>query len=311
MNNKIIIGIIVIVVLAGIGGYYLLTQQNGEKTTRISLEEKKGEESMSNEEVIKIAVSAMISPKETLSVYGDILNYIGEKMGKKVELVQRKTYAEVNELVKNKEVIAAFVCSGPYVDGHKEFGMEAVVAPQMYGKTLYYSYIIVSADSPIKSFSDLKGKKFAFTDPKSNTGKLVPTYILAKMGETPDSYFGKYIFSGSHDNSIEAVAKKIVDGAAVDHLIYEYIKDKNPAFVAGTKVLEKYGPYGMPPFVTRSDLDPQIKEQLKTILLGMDKDPKGKELINKIMIEKFVEVKDSLYDSVREMREWEEAQLKK
>lgn len=311
MNKKLIIGIIIVIVLAGIGGYYWLNGAGGEKAKKINLEEKGGEGIKPAEEVVKIAVSAMISPKNTLSVYSDILNYIGEKMGKKVELVQRKTYAEVNELVKNKEVVAAFVCSGPYVDGHKEFGMELVVAPQMYGKTIYYSYIITSTDSPIKSFSDLRGKKFAFTDPKSNTGKLVPTYILAKMGETPDSYFGKYIFSGSHDNSIEAVAKKIVDGAAVDHLIYEYIKDKNPAFIAGTKVIEKYGPYGIPPFVVYPDLDPQIKEQLKAILLGMDKDPKGKELINKIMIEKFVEVKDSIYDSVREMEVWEQAQQKK
>ena len=128
------------------------------------------------------------------------------------------------------------------------------------------------------------------------------------MGETPDSFFEKYIFTGGHDNSIEAVAQKTVDGAAVDHLIYEYVKNNNPELVAKTKVMEKHGPYGMPPFVVHPNADPELKNKLKTILLEMSDDPKGKELMSKIMIEKFVEVDDSLYGSVREMEKWIKSQ---
>lgn len=304
MNKKLLIGIIGIVVLVGIGGYYFRTQQAGE-IKKIDLSEKvKENKEKPAEETIKIAVSAMISPKETLGVYTEILNYIGEKIGKKVEMVQRKTYDEVNELVEKQEVLAAFVCSGPYVNGHDKFGMEIIAVPQMYGNTVYYSYILVSKDSPIKNFDELRGKNFAFTDPKSNTGKIVPTYILAKMGETPDSFFKKYIFTGSHDNSIEAVSKKLVDGAAVDHLIYEYLKATKPDFVAGTKVIEKHGPYGIPPIVMNPKTDTKIKDQLREILLNMDKDPKGKELIKKLMIDKFVVGKDEDYASVREMENW-------
>ncbi|MEK9150247.1 MAG: PhnD/SsuA/transferrin family substrate-binding protein, partial [Candidatus Desantisbacteria bacterium] len=167
------------------------------------------------EEAVRIAVSAMISPKNTLNYYNQILDYLGKNLGKEVILVQRKTYAEVNELLENGKLEAAFVCSGPYVSGKKAFGMELLVAPQVYGKTVYYSYIIVHKESSIKTFEKLQARSFAFTDPFSNTGKLVPTYELAKLGKTPESYFAKYIFTRSHDNSIEAVAEKLVDGAAV------------------------------------------------------------------------------------------------
>lgn len=286
---------------------YQLLPQDKRNVTTIDLSEKITETEIAKElpkDSVKIAVSAMVSPKETINIYKDILDYIGKKIGKDVEMVQRKTYDEVNELVKKQEVLAAFVCSGPYVNGHDDFGMEIVVAPQMYGEAVYYSYIIVAEDSPIKNFNELKGKDFAFTDQKSNTGKIVPTYILAKIGETPDSFFKKYIFTGSHDNSIEAVAKKMVDGAAVDHLIYEYLKVAKPEFVAGTKVIEKHGPYGMPPLVVHPEVNKGAKEQLKGILLDMDKDPVGKELLNKIKIEKFVESADENYASVREMESW-------
>ena len=60
-----------------------------------------------------VAVAAMISPKETFSYYRDLLDFIGAKMDRKVSLIQRKTYGEVNELFKNGQVDLAFICSGP------------------------------------------------------------------------------------------------------------------------------------------------------------------------------------------------------
>lgn len=143
---------------------------------------------------LRFAVSAMVSPKETFIYYRAILDYLSEKIKMPVELVQRQTYAEVNNLIENCDIDIAFVCSGSYVKGKKDFGMELLIAPVIHGDTVYYSYIIVRKDSAIKSFAELRGRNFAFTDPLSNTGCLVPTYELSKMKETPDSFFGKYIY---------------------------------------------------------------------------------------------------------------------
>jgi phosphonate transport system substrate-binding protein len=256
------------------------------------------------EEVIRIAISAMISPKNTLNYYKQILDYIGKNLGKEVILVQRKTYAEVNDLMKNGKLEAAFVCSGPYVAGKKAFGMEFLVAPQVHGETIYYSYIIVHKESSIKTFKELQGRSFAFTDPFSNTGKLVPTYELAKLGKTPESYFSKYIFTRSHDNSIEAVAEKLVDGAAVDSLIWEYIQATYPKYTSKTKIIEKFGPFGIPPVVVSPNIAPKLKNQMKEILLKMHQNTEGKEILKGIFIDRFVVIDDSAYDSVREMESW-------
>jgi phosphonate transport system substrate-binding protein len=47
---------------------------------------------------LSVAVAAMISPKETFVYYRLLLDYIGEKLGREVQFVQRKTYGEINEL---------------------------------------------------------------------------------------------------------------------------------------------------------------------------------------------------------------------
>lgn len=136
------------------------------------------------EETLKIGVAAMISPKETVKYYREIVEYIGKKIGKPVEMVQREAYDEMDNLLEKGEVKIAFICSGPYVRDREKFGVELLVAPQSYGKPFYHAYIIVHKDSPLNSLAELKGKSFAFTDPKSNTRTLVPTYMIAKKFNT-------------------------------------------------------------------------------------------------------------------------------
>ena len=276
-------------------------------TTPINLSDP-GESATSTPRVgeapLRIAVAAMISPDETFGYYRDLLDYIGRKMGRSVELVQRDTYAEVNDLLEARQLDAAFVCAGPYVTGRDKFGMELVAAPVVNGEPVYYAYIIVPADSSAQSFEDLRGKKFAFTDPNSNTGALVPTYMLGLMGETPESFFASFIYTNSHDNSIKSVADKIVDGASVDSLIYDYLAVAQPELIQKTRILEKSPPYGIPPIVVHPDTDPELKAQLSQILLAMHLDPEGMAILTKLNIERFITVDDSLYDSVRQMNTW-------
>lgn len=250
---------------------------------------------------LKIAVGAIISPTESLIFYEEIFDYLGEKLRREVEMVQRKTYAEVNFLLENGLIDAAFVCSRPYVQGRKDFGMQLLCVPVCFGKTEYFSYFIVHKDSAIQKLEDLRGKVFAFSDPLSNTGMLIPTYILAKKGETPDSFFKGYIFTYSHDNSIRSVARRFVDGAAVDSLIWEYENAKHPEHTAKTRIIHRSAPCAIPPVVVSPGIEPQLKERLRSAFLDMHKGPKGRQILKKIQIDRFTTIEDGAYDSIREM----------
>lgn len=251
---------------------------------------------------LRIAISAVISPKETFVLYKDLLNYISEKLGMRVQLVQRETYAEVNNLVRDNQLELAFVCSGAYVDGHDQFGMELLVAPVAYGESVYYSYIIVPATSPAASLEDLRGKRFAFTDPMSNTGKLAPTSILAQLHETPESFFSSVIFTNSHDRSIEMVANNLVDGASVDSLIWEYLNGTSPALTSRTRIVKKSEPFGIPPVVVPKGLAPVLKERLRQVFLNLDREEAGREILARLKIDRFIRLEDSRYDSIRKMQ---------
>jgi phosphonate transport system substrate-binding protein len=274
---------------------------------KISLEKREATQQRAEErkeKPLRIAVGGMITPRDGFVYYREFIDYVGDKLNMPVEFVDREKYDEINLLMKSGQIDAAFVCSGPYVDGHDDFGMELLAAPQAYGKSVYYAYIIVAKDSPITSFKGLRGKTFAFADPLSNTGKIVPEYMLAKMNETPDTFFKKYIYTYAHDKSIKAVAQGVVDGASVDSLIWEYTNRTHPELTLESKIIEKSPPYAIPPVAVRKGLDPALKQALRGVFLNAHRDGRGKELLDKMMIDKFVSIEDSAYDSVREMKSW-------
>ncbi len=252
--------------------------------------------------VINICVGSMITPEEGYAYYKQLLDYIGEKLSMKVSFVEKRTYAEVNALLKNGGVDVAFVCGGPYVKGHDEFGLELLVAPVVDGKPIYYSYIIVGKNSSIEKFEELKGKTFAFADPLSNTGKLVPTYMLQKLKETPESFFSEYVYTYSHDNSIKAVAQGVVDGASVDSLIWDYMNKKECKYTKETRIIKISEPYGIPPVVVRPGISEDLKVKIKNVLLNMSGDTKGRRILEEMFIDRFVEINDHNYDTIRKVK---------
>jgi phosphonate transport system substrate-binding protein len=250
---------------------------------------------------LRVAVAAMVSPKETFVHYRELLTYLGEKLNQKVDLVQRKTYSEINELLEKGDIDLAFLCSGPYATEKDKRAVELLATPEINGTHFYQAYLIVNEKSPFKALEDLRGKTFAFTDPDSNTGKLVPTSWLEQQGEHPETFFRQTIYTYSHDNSIMAVAKGMVDSASVDGLIWDFYNQQNPAITNATRVIRKSDLYGNPPLVASKTLSTQKKQAIRQLLFSMHQDAKGASILGQLMIDRFIEPSDDWYEGIREM----------
>lgn len=259
------------------------------------------EEKSTGRETLRVAVAAMISPKETSIYYRQLIDYLGAGIDHDIELIQRKTYGEVNALLAENRIDLAFICTGPFVAEADAHGIEAVATPIVRGQPFYHAYLIVHQDSPFQSLDDLKGKAFAFTDPESNTGALVPRYWLRQMGEKPETFFGSFTYTYSHDNAIMAVAKRLVDGAAVDGHMWEYYQRRNAFYSAQTRVIKQSEPFGSPPLVVSKALDPQLKAALVAIILSMHENPEGHRILGELMIDRFVSPEKGWYAPVKTM----------
>ncbi|MDZ7761573.1 MAG: phosphate/phosphite/phosphonate ABC transporter substrate-binding protein [Desulfovermiculus sp.] len=252
-----------------------------------------------NRDQLRIAVGAMISPRETYRQYRELFAYVSRLLDRELAFVQRKTYAQINELFRKGRLDLAFICSGPYALGQESSGFDLLVAPQVNGDHVYYSYLIVNADSPFQSLQDLEEKTFAFTDPHSNSGRIVPLYWLHQMGTRPEEFFDQTIYTYSHDNSILAVARGLVDGAAVDSLIWEFMHQAGSEIVQQTRVIRKSQPFGIPPIVVSSNMSDELRQKVQDLLLNMHLSEPGASFLSELDIDKFIPADDSWYDPIR------------
>jgi phosphonate transport system substrate-binding protein len=74
------------------------------------------------------------------------------------------------------------------------------------GSTGYYSIGFTRKDTGITSMDEAKGKVFAFADPNSTSGYLVPGAELSAAYGDLESYFSEVKMSGGHEQTIVGVA---------------------------------------------------------------------------------------------------------
>lgn len=281
------------------------SQEGSEDSRTIRLETNKIElnktQRTTGEDSIKVAISTMISPHRTFNLYLDLINYVSKKINKPVSFLQRKSYEEINELLENGYLDLAFICSGAYVEVRKKIPVEIIAVPIVNGNPYYYSYVIVPSNKEINDIKTLRGKKFAFVDPLSNTGRLYPLYLIRKAGVNPSNFFGDIVYTHSHDRSIELVSSGVVDGASVDSLVWDYYVKTHPDVAKNVKIINKSQPFGIPPFVSTKSTKSEIRRAIQDTLLKMHTDEEGSKILRAIGIERLEKADDSLYDSIREM----------
>jgi|LGOV01.1.fsa_nt_gb phosphonate transport system substrate-binding protein len=260
------------------------------------------ENNIDKPKAIYIAIASMTSPKETYKYYSELVSYISDKVGYPIYIKQKKTYEEVNLLLKNGEVDFAFICSGAFVENHKN--VKLLVAPEINKETSYQAYIIAQKDSDVEDFKDFKNNSFAFTDPLSNTGRLFPLKKMMEMKSSEDEFFKKTIFTYGHDKSIEMVNHGIIDGASINGLIFDYLSLFNPEKVINIKIVEKSEDFGVPPIVAPINLSKKRFDKYQNVFLNLQNDSIGNSILQKINIDKYVVVDKRIYESVFQLKSY-------
>jgi phosphonate transport system substrate-binding protein len=310
LTRKILSTISLMIVLFLIYGTISLLSDNANDSRyvprkRITLEEssESSDKNISNKTLpnlpIRVAVTPAISPERSLVMFQWFADYLGAVLKRKTILLQRLSYAEVNDLIRHNACDIAFICTYPFVQAERDFGAELLVAPQINGKLTYKSYIIVPSTSKTVSLLYLRGKRFASSDILSNSGWLFPALWLLEKGEDPERFFQEHVLTGSHDRSILAVATGYVDGAAVDSLVYDYMLREDPSLSEKTRIILESPDFGMPPVVAHPKMDPALKKSIIEILTDMHETQGGKIVLKKLGIDRFVIPDDTLYDGVR------------
>lgn len=252
------------------------------------------------EPALRVSVAAMLSPKLSFITYGELAQYLGKRLNLPVKLVFKKNYAETNDSLKNSETDLAFVCTGGYLAAKEAFGLDILAVPVVDKSMVYNSLIVVRSNGAEHGLSDLKGKVFAFSDEASLTGKLYVEARLVDLKST-SGFFSSTVLTGSHDNSIKAVAENFADAACVNSLVYKVLLGRGDIYAKKLKILETSPSFGNPPVVARTGLSADIKSKLRAIFLDMHKDEEGRRVLKAISVDRFSAPAPGLYSSAEKI----------
>lgn len=249
-------------------------------------------------DVLRFAIGTRISPRAMVEGRQRLAAWLGARLGRGVSVAQRETYAETNDLLARGEVDFALVCSGAFVALPAQT-IELLAAPSTKGTATYHSLVLVRKNDQATSFEDLRGRRFAFVDTLSLTGRLYPESLARKAG---GAFFTDSVYTHSHTESIRMVTTGRVEAAAVDSLVFDLMVHDDPELSSRVRVLVKSPAFGSPPIVARRGLDPSLVEAMRVTLLHMHEDEKGRALLAELGFDKFVPVDHRAYESVRHIR---------
>ncbi len=169
---------------------------------------------LTGEDEIVFGINPFTSPENIKKMYAPILADVCRKIGYKSRTVIVKDYDALSDGLAEGYIDVGWFSPFAYVNARESLDIDALVTPQVKGKTYYNGFIVSRKDSGIDRLDKLKGVHFAYVDQKSASGYLYARHIIREAGYDPDTFVGKATFTGSHDNVIQCVIDGDADAGA-------------------------------------------------------------------------------------------------
>ena len=226
----------------------------------------------------------------------------------KYEFAVPNSYVAVVEAFGTKRADIASLNTFGYIMAHDRYKTQAKITFIRHNKETYQSQIIARADSKIKTLKDLDGKKFAYVDPASTSGYLMPAKLFVENNVKPS----ETVFANKHDNVVMMIYQKQVDAGATFYSppnakgeiedARRLVKKQYPDIEEQVKIIQLTDPIPNDPIVFREDLPEEIKETVIAALMKYVETEEGKKVFGEIYgITGMVRSSDERYDGVREM----------
>lgn len=218
--------------------------------------------------------------------------FLGERMGRKVDVVVPSAYEPLIEGLRFGHVHAAFLDGGPGWIAHNRLGAEVLLAEVKDGRTHYYAEAFVRSDSPMEELADVKGKRLAFTSRTGSSGFLMPVGSMISEGileprgdsiaaleQALQTTFAATIDAGGYRQALLAVLDGRADVAFGAHDGPDrFLEEDERALI---RPLHRFGRIPSHAIMVAPNLADEVKESLREALLALN-DPENLPLLRAI-----------------------------
>ena len=163
----------------------------------------------------------------------------------------------------------------------------------------YFAYFVVTKDSKIKKFSDIKGKILSLNSIGSTSGDLIPQVELAKinLSITSENDFKNVFYAGSHDACLLAVLNNKSDVCGMSSRNFEARLADNTFKKEQVRIIHKSDRVPPPPLAYSKRIPLEDRNKIKKAVLEAHKYGEIGGYGGKMS--HYISVKDSDYDVLR------------
>lgn len=236
-----------------------------------------------------------------------VKKYLEENTPYKYKFAIPTSFVAVVEAFGTKRADVASLNTFGYIMAYDKYKTNARITVKRYGHDKYKAQIIARANGDVKTVADINGKTFAYVDPASTSGYLMPAKLFKDRNITPK----ETVFAQKHDNVVMMVYQGQVDAGATfyspphDGKIQDarrLVKTQYEDIESKVKIIELTDPIPNDPIVFREGMPEEMKDKVVDALMAYIATQEGKDVFHDLYgVTDFVRSSDAEYDGVRDM----------
>jgi phosphonate transport system substrate-binding protein len=251
--------------------------------------------------VLRVGAIPAEDAQKTRENYKPLTSYLEKKTGMQVELFVATDYSGVIEAMRSGKLDVAIFGPFSYVLAADKAGAEAFAVEIRKGTgTFYHSLVVTHPESGINKLEEIKGRTYAFVDPASTSGNLIPRAFYKQNNIDPDKDFKSLVYAGGHDSVGLSIKNRKVDAGSMDDVTFNNMKEKGLLTDKDIKIVFKSEPIPGSPWAWRKDLPANLKEIIKQAYMNMAKEDPNALSAYGGKVEGYAETKDANYNIIRE-----------
>lgn len=260
---------------------------------------------------VRFGLIPSIAHERMEAEFRPVADFLGKRIGRKVELVPAKDYDEIGRMLESRRVDFAILFPLAFAQAmNRTPPVHLLGCSVRQGKPSYRGYFLTRQDSTVRTLQDLKGKRIGFVNKGSTSGYLFPVQVLigqkliANEAGLAD-FFSEIRFLESHDAVLRAVERGEVDaGTVFDLAIAQATRDGLDA--GSFRVIGRTAEIPHEAVVSVDGVDPVLRDRFKEALLSLDtRTPEGRAVLRPMATDMklngFVDCNEDVFKPVRDL----------
>ena len=249
-------------------------------------------------EHLTLGVFPRLKPTEMVRSYQPLATYLGERLGRKVELVTSKDFDSFWNGVKQQRYDIVHYNQYHYIQSSDAY--RVIAHQQEFGRTAVAGALFVRADSGISDIRQLRGRRIIFGGGRdAMMSYIAPRYLLMQAGLNEADF--KTEFAVNPPNALLALYHQQADAAGGGDILIDLPAVRNAINTGELKLLAATEPLLFLPWAVKRSMPAKLADEIQAILVGLSDAPAGRRILEAAQVTGMGAASDKDYDAHRRM----------